>query len=107
MEHNILLVDQLINDHGFLLSYEEFVLKFQFPVTPKQYAVVLPQGVLQLLKGTERIIAVPQNYTCDIFVGGVDITKRSCSNRFLRSCLQTKTLPGGQTKWSAQFGEIN
>ncbi|CAJ1073570.1 hypothetical protein H4Q32_018840 [Xyrichtys novacula] len=110
MEHNILLVDQLLNNHGFLLSYEEFMLKFQLPVTPKQYAVVfdaLPQGVLQLLKGSERTAAIPGNYTCDIFVGGIDITKRPCSNRLLRSCLQPKTLPRGQTNWSVQLGEIN
>ena len=72
MEHGILLVNQLLNDQGLLLSYEEFLLKFQLPVTLKEYAVifdVLPQGVLQLLKGTERNTAVTENYKCEILVG--------------------------------------
>ncbi len=110
MERGILVVNQLLNDQGLLLSYEEFLLKFQLPVTPKKHAVIfdaLPQGVLQLLKGTERNTAVTENYKCEIFVGEVDIIRKSCSNRYLRRCLHSTTLPRGQIYRSAQFGEIN
>lgn len=43
------LVRQLLNSDGNLLTYSEFLDKFGFPVTPKEYAVVcdaIPQQVL-------------------------------------------------------------
>lgn len=71
MDHGILLVNQLINDQGLLLSYEEFMLRFQLPVTLKEYLVIFdaaPQGA-QLLKCTERNNAVAESQNCEIFVG--------------------------------------
>lgn len=56
-----------------LLVEQQSFVKISTASHTKQYAVVfdaLPQAVLQLLKGTVRITAVPENCNCDIFVGG-------------------------------------
>lgn len=103
MEHGILLVNQLINDQRLLLSHEEFMLTFQLPVTLEEYIVIFdaaPQGVPQLLKFAERNDAVAESQNCEIFVGKVAITRKSCSNRHVRRCLQT-ILPHGQYNWTA------
>ena len=34
------LVSQLFNGEGLLLSYREFLSKYDFPVTPKEFAMV-------------------------------------------------------------------
>lgn len=59
-----------------------------------------PQGVPQLLKFAERNDAVAESQNCEIFVGKVAITRKSCSNRHVRRCLQT-ILPHGQYNWTA------
>ena len=49
--NNILLVSQLVNTEGFLLSYKEFLSLYKVPVTPKDFAIVLdaiPSGVALL-----------------------------------------------------------
>lgn len=51
VERGILLVRQFVNADGQLLTYNEFLSKFDLPVTPKEYAVVfdaLPRSVQQL-----------------------------------------------------------
>ena len=39
MENDIILVKQLLNFNGNLLTCTEFLSKFNFPVTPKEHAV--------------------------------------------------------------------
>lgn len=57
-QNNILLVDQLFNREGLLLTYEEFLSKYNVPVTPGDYAKVfgaIPSGVCMLFKSQPRI----------------------------------------------------
>ncbi len=52
-EKNILLVSQLFNSEGLLLSYEEFLCKFDFPVSHKEFSTVMdaiPKGAVMLLR---------------------------------------------------------
>lgn len=42
-----------------------------------------------------------------IFIDGIDITKKRCSNKYIRNCLQITTLPPSQFFWNSQYGEIN
>ncbi len=56
-EKNILIVSQLFNSEGLILSYEEFLCKFDFPVTPKEFSIVMdaiPKGVVMLLRDFVR-----------------------------------------------------
>ena len=51
---NILLVSQLFHDEGVLLSYEDFLILYNVPITPREYAIVfdaIPSGTLMLFKG--------------------------------------------------------
>ncbi len=53
--NNIVLVSQLFNQEGLLLTYSEFLSKFKIPITPKEYAVVMdavPSGLKMLCKNT-------------------------------------------------------
>jgi len=34
-------VSQLLDSEGFILNYEEFLCKFNFPVTPKEFSIVM------------------------------------------------------------------
>ncbi len=112
-DHGIIYVKQLVNDGGQLLSYQEFMNKFQFPVPPKEYAVVfdaVPGGVLQLLRSSgtyDFIFPTDGSFNSQIFVGEIDITKRRCSNKYIRNCMQTTTLPLGQSFWNSFYGEIS
>lgn len=53
-DKGIVYVKQLFNNDGNLLNYSEFLNAYQFPVTPKEFCVVMdaiPNGVLTLFKG--------------------------------------------------------
>ena len=56
-QNNILLVSQLVNAEGLLLSYKEFLSLYKVPVTPKKCAIVLdaiPSGVALLFRNVSR-----------------------------------------------------
>lgn len=62
VEKQVLLVNQLFDNHGQLLSYSEFLNTFQFLVTPKEYAIVfgaIPNGVIMLFKNSNISSPVP------------------------------------------------
>ena len=104
--NGIVLVKQLLNADGQLLKYNEFLSKFQFAVTPREYAIVVdavPRSVLQLLRGSVLSVINPLN--SGIFLGGIDITKNKCSNKHIRNCIQEVTLPSGRFFWASIFGE--
>ena len=60
--NNILLVSQLVNAEGLLLSYKGFLSLYKVPVTPKDFAILLdaiPSGVALLFRNMSR--PDPQN----------------------------------------------
>ncbi|MDG2555646.1 hypothetical protein P7M41_27015, partial [Vibrio parahaemolyticus] len=86
----------------------EFLSKFQFPVSPGEYAIVfdaVPRGILHLLRGSG--VSNQDSLSSAIFIDGIDITKKRCSNKHIRNCLQITTLPPGQFLWNSQYGDIN
>lgn len=59
VENGIVLVQQLVNAEGQPLRYDEFLTKFNLPITPKEYAVVfytIPRDILQLIRGSATSI---------------------------------------------------
>lgn len=107
-DHGIILVSQLLNTEGQLLRYHEFLSKFHLPVSPKEFAVVfdaIPRGILHLLRGSG--VSNKDSFNSAIFIEGLDITKKRCSNKYIRNCLQITTLPPGQFFWNSQYGDIN
>ncbi len=76
VQEGILLVRQLVNSHGYLLSYTEFLQKFQLPVKPREFAIVfdlVPKSVMLLLKNciSEEVSMV--NPCGNIFIVNVDV----------------------------------
>uniref|UniRef100_A0A3B3IEX6 Reverse transcriptase zinc-binding domain-containing protein n=1 Tax=Oryzias latipes TaxID=8090 RepID=A0A3B3IEX6_ORYLA len=106
-DNDIVLIRQLFNPHGHLLTYEEFLLKFGIPVPPREYAIVLdaiPTSLLQLFKG---IYNTSQLRTQTIILDNVDICVNSVSNKQIRNLLHTTTLPAWKFYWESKFVDIN
>uniref|UniRef100_A0A3P9KVS8 Reverse transcriptase zinc-binding domain-containing protein n=1 Tax=Oryzias latipes TaxID=8090 RepID=A0A3P9KVS8_ORYLA len=106
-DNDIVLIRQLFNSHGHLLTYEEFLLKFGIPVPHREYSIVLdaiPTSLLQLFKG---IYNTSQLRTQTMFLDNVDICVNSVSNKQIRNLLQTTTLPAGKFYWDSKFVDIN
>ncbi len=108
VDNGIILVSQLMKTNGQLFSYEEFIDKFGFAVTPKEYNIVfnaIPRNFLQLLIGsiTEINVSIPNS----IFLGGVDITKDKCSNKYIRYLLVGITVSLVKVFWSSLYNDID
>uniref|UniRef100_A0A3B3RJW6 Reverse transcriptase zinc-binding domain-containing protein n=1 Tax=Paramormyrops kingsleyae TaxID=1676925 RepID=A0A3B3RJW6_9TELE len=106
----ILLVRQLFNSHGYLLSYTEFLQKFRLPIRPRDFAIVIdaiPKSVTILLKNyiSEGISIV--NPCGNIFIGNVDVLKQKCSNKIIRNALRSVSLPAARFFWSSLFDNIS
>ncbi len=93
-----ILVGQLINKNGELLSHAEFLQKFKIPVTPKEYAVILnaiPSDSVQLLKtchfAEDNIIRDKH-----ILIGDIDVLNKACINQRIRNALNCVTPPGAK-----------
>ena len=77
-DHGIIYVKQLFNAGGQLLSYQEFINKFQLPVPPKGFTVVfeaLPRGLLHLFKSSgtyDLTFPTAGFFDSQIFVGEID-----------------------------------
>ncbi len=109
-KEGILSVRQLVNSHGYLLSYTDFLQKCQFPVKPRECAIVfdaIPKSVMLLLKNcnSEEISMV--NPCGNILIENVDVLKQQCSNMILRNAHCSVFLPAAKRNWSSLFGNIS
>lgn len=105
-DKNILLVSQLLISQGLLFSsYKEFLDHFQFPVSPKEFAVVMgliPSGVLILLRGAQSQLSVSLSLVNNP-VGKLCLASPyKNNNRSVRSLFQQNivTLPPVTAYWS-------
>jgi len=92
------------------MSYTEFLNRFNIPATPKEFAIVfdaIPNAMRQLFRGTKQEISIRAQFRSPIMFGEVDVTKKTCSNKLIRTCQQKITLPYGRFFWSSIFGEVN
>ncbi len=110
-DNGIFTVSQLLNEHGLLLSYLEFLKKFQIPVKPKDYAVicyVISSKVISLLRNSAHYTnADQQPLYCDIlFIGDINVVKDKCSNRYIRNMLKKNFVPYSTVFWSSKYENI-
>ncbi len=100
----------MLNEHGLLLSYSEFLKKINIPVKPKYYAVifdVISSKVVSLLRNSSHINADQQPLNCDIlFIGDINIVKDKCSNRYIRNVLKKNFVPCSTVFWSSKYKNI-
>uniref|UniRef100_A0A8K9UN26 Reverse transcriptase domain-containing protein n=1 Tax=Oncorhynchus mykiss TaxID=8022 RepID=A0A8K9UN26_ONCMY len=91
--NNILLVSQLVNAEGLLLSYKEFLSLYKVPVTPKDVAIVLdaiPAGVAMLFRNMSRPDpqSLPSIDPVDSSVGKICFSFGPFNNRAIQSLFQ-------------------
>ncbi len=93
-DNGILLVCQLLNKNGVLMSYSELIQKFKITITPKEYVVIsnaIPAGSLLFLKNCN--LAETNSFgSRQIFIGDINIQDKPCSNRHIRNALNFTTL---------------
>lgn len=109
-ENDIVFVKQLLNSNGNLLAYNEFLEKFGFPVTPKEYAIVfdaIPHPVIQFVRSCGSNSFEAMYVKESFFLGGIDILKQSYTNKFLRNIITGDTITHKCVKWNSVFGEID
>lgn len=93
--------------------YDEFLKKYEVPVTPKEYAVVfdaIPQGALRLLKDCSKDTTCNTNigqWRDGIFLGDIDILNKRCSNKDIRNIIVGNTTPPSQHVWVSLYGSVN
>ncbi len=83
-------MQQLFNDQDLLLRYSEFLSKYQIPVTPKEFAVVMgaiPSGLCMLLKNCRYSSTVTASFLnpCDTSVGQICFSASGNKNYKIRS----------------------
>uniref|UniRef100_A0A8C6KMK1 Reverse transcriptase zinc-binding domain-containing protein n=1 Tax=Nothobranchius furzeri TaxID=105023 RepID=A0A8C6KMK1_NOTFU len=115
VDRNILLVSQLLNDDGQLFSYKEFLFVYDFPVTPREYAVVfdaIPDGVRRLLvsapKGRNCII--PELNPGSIFIGNIcPLLSDKATNQCIRQIIQRDIVskPAAVFYWNNIYNDID
>lgn len=109
-ENNIVLVRQLLNSNGNLLSYSEFLEKFGFPVTPKEYAVVIdaiPQQVIHFVRACGSDSSEAIFVKGSMCIGDIDILKHSYTNKHIRNIITGETATHKSLLWTNVFGNIN
>jgi len=113
-EKNVLTVSQLLNSEGYILNYEEFLCKFNFPVTPKEFSIVMdaiPNGVVMLLKDFVRSSdTFPQLDPFEHPIGKLCfLSNKSSLNIRIRSLFQKElvTIPYVASNWMNLFDHID
>lgn len=108
--HGIILVSQLFNSNGTLLSYSEFLNKYTLPIPPKEYAVVfdaIPSGVIMLLKS----VLLPESDPLPLEPVQTEIG-RICflakNNRTVRTLFQKENVstPNAVSHWNHLFPNL-
>ena len=108
-DQGILWVNQLIDKHGQILSYNQFINKYHLTISQTEYTTVsntVPVEIQQLLKGSQFHPLIQKNDT-KIFIHNIDITTKFCSNKVIRNLIQPSNRPAANSYWNSLYGEIN
>lgn len=96
----------LFHNNGQLLSYDEFLNKFQllYGLQSMQLSLLIPSGLIQLI----RPVVIDFNITFDftLKLQGAGITDKRCDNIFLRRISRSKRIPLAESIWSSVFHDI-
>lgn len=109
IKNDILMVSQLMNNEGYLLTYTEFLNIFRIPITPREYSIVfdaIPEGLLRLLRGSSEPHKQSMNKK-QVLLNGIDIKDSKCNNKFFRCLVHCPATPRNKYFWNELFGNIN
>uniref|UniRef100_A0A3P9LB20 Reverse transcriptase domain-containing protein n=1 Tax=Oryzias latipes TaxID=8090 RepID=A0A3P9LB20_ORYLA len=94
-DNNILLVGQLFNHNGQLLGYEEFNLKYNLAVPPKEYAIVfdaVTNEICELFKNTALDANIPFISLSDTTIGKSCLSCARKNNKIIRALFQQNVI---------------
>ncbi len=113
VNNNINLVSQLLNSDGYLYSYSEFLNKYNIPVTPREFAIVMdaiPCRAFSLLKGSARSqFSLSKIHTFDTMLGEICFLSLSSGrNKRIRQLFQAEitSLPCIVSHWNGLYDNI-
>ncbi len=113
VNNNINLVSQLLNSDGYLYSYSEFLNKYNIPVTPREFAIVMdaiPCRAFSLLKGSARSqFSLSKIHTFDTMLGKICFLSLSSGrNKRIRQLFQAEitSLPCIVSHWNGLYDNI-
>uniref|UniRef100_A0A9J8ACX2 Reverse transcriptase domain-containing protein n=1 Tax=Cyprinus carpio carpio TaxID=630221 RepID=A0A9J8ACX2_CYPCA len=110
-DEGILVVGQLLNYQGYLMTYDEFLSYFNLPVSPKEFASVIGAislSVVSLCRGISYSKRVSLLQVADTICGKVCFST-SKNNKAIRSLFQKELVskPHVISYWSRFIGTIN
>uniref|UniRef100_A0A8C5H190 Reverse transcriptase zinc-binding domain-containing protein n=1 Tax=Gouania willdenowi TaxID=441366 RepID=A0A8C5H190_GOUWI len=111
VEKQVLLVGQLFNSNGQLMSYSETLYTFKFPISPKQYAILFDAisiGIQMLFKNhfLPHPLSLPSPLETDI--GMTCFRQSKKSNKKIRSLFQNDviSIPYIKSFWNGFVADI-
>ena len=111
VEKNVILLKDLFNNEGHMMSYEMFLQTKGFPIKPKEYRFIvssIPNGLKELMKGCSNLHKVinPQQ---TLYSDGIQFISYKCTYKHIRRCFYSKRkiIPHGKTHWNSLFNDIN
>ncbi len=111
IDNKIIYLVDLQNGEGEIFRNEEFLRSKIFPITYKEYQMVInafPSGILQLLKGQFRRQET-EKVDFTLFINDINIMSHRCNNKHIRNHFskKRKITPRGKFVWTSYFSDIN
>ncbi len=97
-------------ESGNILSYEDFMQVYNFPISFKEFQQVvkaIPNGLIQLINNHLSFGSNGRIFP-ELNVDGIEIFFSSCNNKHIRQILQSKhkISPRGKLFWNAKISDI-
>ena len=92
VEKNVILLKDLYNNEGHMMTYELFLQKKRFPIKSKQFRFIVSSvcnGLKELMKGCSNLHKVinPQQ---TLYLDGIQFISYKCTNKHIRRCFIAK-----------------
>ncbi len=102
-DKGIVLVSHLFNTQGYLMTYEEFLVHFNFPVTPKEFSLVFSAinlCIVSLFRDV-KLVDMPIVNLTDTICGKICFSQTK-NNKSIRSLFlkEVATMPRSISYWS-------
>ncbi len=102
VQHNILIVNQLIGKNGQLYTYPNFITKYGVFVNEKEFNKVIkaiPSGIIILTKFSNVNINDINLQNPQLFVNGLSFFDKRFNNSFIRNSFNDGSNPPCKSKW--------
>ncbi len=110
MDKGVYFLSDILDQSANLLSYENFMIKWLFPIKYKEYNSVIkaiPTGLLMLMRSHMLSYNICRSEPV-LCLNGVDINSKKCTNTFIRQIFDKNRSikPSGKFFWNLCFTDI-